>query len=304
MNSVKEWWQKFRQWQHKPLLYKEMTNEEHVCLNCGQEFVGDYCPRCSQSAKVSKKIGWDTIGLSLMEAFNFNARSLPRTLWHLVCRPGYLIGDYISGRRQVSYPPMKMFLIVAICIVLIDTLREWMGWEEADEEMHAANGMMESISIWADNNPGWVMLAICSLFIPPTWLLFRYAPRYSHHTIPEGFFIQVFMTSLTMLIVMLTYIYDWFAWLVLVYYIVTYHQLFGYSIWGTTWRILVILFEIFLFLILVAILVAIGMYTDSVSDLKPRPIAITMLMIIIFVLIGAAVAAIANKINKIRTGNR
>ena len=304
MKKVKEWWQRFRQWQREPLLYKELTDEKHVCQNCGLEFVGDFCPRCSQSAKVGKKIGWNTIGLSFMEAFNVNARSLPRSLWHLICRPGYLISDYISGRRQMSYPPMKMLLIVAIGIVFIDTLSEWMGWNEVTEEVTAGDGMMESISKWVDANPGWVMLAICSLFILPTWLFFRYAPRRPRHTLPEGFIIQLFMTTLMLLIIIFCYLTNWFLWLVPIYYIVAYRQLFGYGLWGTTWRIFVILFEIFLFLLIVVIPVGIGLNKDIHDRFGPRSIVGLIILIVVTVLIGAAVAAIVNRINKIRTGSR
>ena len=298
MKKVKKWWQRFRQWQREPLLYKELTNEKHVCQNCGLEFVGDFCPRCSQSAKVGKKIGWNTIGLSFMEAFNFNARSLPRSLWYLICRPGYLIGDYISGRRQLSYPPMKLLLIVAIGIVFMNTLSEWMGWEEVTEEVSANDGMLESISKWVDANPGWVMLAICSLFILPTWLFFRYAPRRPRHTLPEGFIIQLFMTSLMLLIIILSYLSNWFIWLAPIYYIVAYRQLFGYGLWGTTWRIFTILFEIFLFLLIMAITVGIGLNKHIHDTLGPRSIVGLIILIVVTVLIGAAVAAIANRINK------
>lgn len=300
MKKVKEWWQRFRQWQREPMLYKELTNEKYICQNCGLEFVGDFCPRCSQSAKVGKKIGWDTIGLSFMDAFNFNTRSLPRSLWHLICRPGYLISDYISGRRQMSYPPMKLLLIVAICIVFIDTLSEWMGWNEVTEEVTAGDGMVESISKWVDANPGWVMLAICSLFILPTWLFFRYAPRRPHHTLPEGFIIQLFMTTLILLIIILCYLSNWFLCLAPIYYIIAYRQLFGYGLWGTTWRIFAILFEIFLFLLITVMLVGIGIH----NTLGPRTIVGLIILMVVMVLIGAAVAAIVNRINKIRTGSR
>lgn len=64
-----------------------------------------------------------------------------------------MIGDYISGHRQMSYPPLKMLIIVALFLVIIENL--------------------------------------------PEWSLFRYAPRHSYHTLPEGFFIQVFMATLT-----------------------------------------------------------------------------------------------------------
>ena len=31
-------------------------------------------------------------------------------------------------------------------------------------------------------------------YILPTWLVFRFAPGYPRHTLPEGFFLQVFLS--------------------------------------------------------------------------------------------------------------
>ena len=47
---------RFRQWQKNPLHYKPLNNESHVCLNCEQQFVGKYCPRCGQKV-VTTKLG-------------------------------------------------------------------------------------------------------------------------------------------------------------------------------------------------------------------------------------------------------
>jgi hypothetical protein len=77
-------------------------------------------------------------------------------------------------------------------------------------------------------------------FILPTWWLFRNAPRYPHHTIPEGFFVQVYVAILsflfdsifaesTTLAVTLSYAYMY----------IIYKQLFCYGYWDTLWRLVV-----------------------------------------------------------------
>ena len=54
-----------------------------------------------------------------MDLWGMGTRSLPYTLWQLLLRPGYLIGDYISGRRQVSFPPIKMLVFVALLVYIV-----------------------------------------------------------------------------------------------------------------------------------------------------------------------------------------
>ena len=295
MISLKGKWQQFCRWQRNPIQYKPLTDEKHVCLNCGQEFKGDYCPRCSQSKNVDKKISWSTISSGFLEAFNIEGRSFPRALWHLICRPGYMIGDYISGHRQMSYPPLKMLIIVALFLVIIENLPEWIGWSEVMEE-EASDGTIYQLAIWADQNPAWATLALCSLLILPTWSLFRYAPRHSYHTLPEGFFIQVFMATLTLLIFIISDISDWFMWLLLFYYLVAYRQLFGYSVWGTLWRIFVGMFEVVMLLFVV---ICLHEMRQAISG-DPAHSSLGMLAIVtvFFFLLGVFAAFIAHRINK------
>ena len=89
------------------------------------------------------------------------------------------------------------------------------------------------------------MLGMSVLAILPTWIMFRYAPRNTRHSLPEGFFIQV-LFSVLMVVLNFFLIYlvlvNLIAFniaivlLTMFYYIVGYMQLFGYGFWGTLWR--------------------------------------------------------------------
>ena len=90
---------------------------------------------------------------------------------------------------------------------------------------------------WLSNNLGWAMLSITILLVLPTWMLFRFSPKYSYHTLPEGFFIQLFMSCLMLIAIALSEITNWFLLLIPIYYYFSYRQLFGYRFWGTLWRL-------------------------------------------------------------------
>ena len=81
-------------------------------------------------------------------------------------------------------------------------------------------------------------MLISVAMIVPTWLFFRFAPRHTRHTLPEGIFIQLFMNILILVIVFLSEFFNLFYLLIPVYYYIAYRQLFGYRPWGTVWRIL------------------------------------------------------------------
>lgn len=46
------------------------------------------------------------------------SRSMPRTLWHLIYRPGYMIRDYITGHRMPYFPPVKMLFVLTAAYAL------------------------------------------------------------------------------------------------------------------------------------------------------------------------------------------
>ncbi|MBR5698063.1 MAG: DUF3667 domain-containing protein [Prevotella sp.] len=228
--SFREKYRRFRAWQVDPFDY-EMPDAKHRCENCGYEFTGNYCPRCSQKAGIGA-MTWKSVSESVMEIWGVGSRSMTYTLFQLFTRPGYLIRDYVTGKRQVSFPPVKMLIIVAFIFTLAATL---FFPESPDPAKPAVDSDAIGVFIdWAADNMGWGFLALRSFFIVPTWVLFRFAPRLPNHTLPQGFFIQVFMCVQTVVILFLSE--TLFFILLAVIYIWTYMQLFGYGLWGTIWR--------------------------------------------------------------------
>ncbi len=231
---IRTQWQAFRAWQENPQVYR-MDETEHVCNNCGHTFKGNYCPVCSQSARHGR-IGWLTLWEGFGQLWGIESRSAVYTLWQLLWRPGYLVRDYISGKRQVSYPPVKLLFILAAIIAVV----QFFFPVPAKEPTVTGFQYLDFALTWLQNHENIDALLSGCIFILPTWWLFRNAPGYPRHTIPEGFFIQVYVAILsflfasvfaesTLLAVTLSYAYMYMI----------YKQLFGYGYWGTLWRLVV-----------------------------------------------------------------
>lgn len=237
--NLKERYARFRAWQQNPFRYEFTSHEQHHCANCDHDFTGNFCPYCSQKAGTGA-VSWSSVRQGIGEIWGMGNRSMTYSMWQLLWRPGYFIGDYISGRRQVSFPPVKMLLIVAIIISLIDQMADPEGYtpRHTDREYDFITMFIN----WIQANMGWGLLACNSFIIIPTWLLFRYSPRHSHHSLPASFFLQVFMAVITLIVILVSILSEWLALLMPVYYLVTYKQLFGYGWWATLWRLPVIFF--------------------------------------------------------------
>ncbi|MBO4803397.1 MAG: DUF3667 domain-containing protein [Muribaculaceae bacterium] len=263
-DQVKEEYSRFKQWQEQPFDYTYDSERSQHCNNCGHEFTGNYCPVCSQKAGAGR-IGWRSVHQGIMDIWGLGTRSLLYSIWQLLWRPGHIIGDYIDGKRQVSFPPVKMLFIVA---VLFSMIYYWflptvLGINFEAEIPQDERVIMGDFADWLKTNYSWFALIMAMLAVVPTWIMFRYSPRHTRHTMPEGFFIQVFLAvlmivfsflllPLAMLNVMAyTYIVYCFYG---VYYIIVYKYLFGYSLWGTLWRSGFVLLTIVLLMTLGVIL--------------------------------------------------
>ncbi len=180
-------------------------------------------------------------------------------MWQLLFRTGYFIGDFISGKRQVSFPPVKMLFILAVAYAIIFhwLLPEFKGlgygldFHELGFTVDEGNDMTnvsKPFYEWYEAHFSWSMLILSFCIIFPTWVMFRYSPRHTRHTLPEGFFIQVLFACLEVALFLLM-LPCWFIFkqisvlsviyvVVTAYYIIGYKQLFGYGLWGTVWRLL------------------------------------------------------------------
>jgi len=245
-------WTAFRAWQESPIEYK-MDGSAHVCNNCGYRYRGNYCPRCSQSAHHGR-ISWLAMWQGIGQLWGIESRSAIYTLWQLLWRPGYLVRDYISGKRQVSYPPVKLLFILAAVVALI----QFFFPRPATDISEIGYQYVDYALRWLDEHQSISALANGCIFILPTWILFRNAPLYPNHSIPEGFFLQVYIAILTFLLS------SFFAEgalastvLIVLYTFATYKQLFGYGYWGTFWRLL-ICFALSLVILVIFIIIGIA----------------------------------------------
>ena len=119
MASLKQTLTRFRLWQQDSFQHiAQPSDQQHHCHCCENDFTGNFGPQCGQKAETGR-ITWSSIRTGVMDLWGIGTRSLPYTLWQLLLRPGYLIGDYISGRRQVCFPPIKMLVFVALFVYLV-----------------------------------------------------------------------------------------------------------------------------------------------------------------------------------------
>ena len=136
--------------------------------------------------------------LLFMETWGLGSRNIFYTMWHLIWRPGYMICDYLNGRRSRYMQPFFMFFVLTLILVQMawaldvplpknrdmtltayQLVRDHGTWFSADQRttiIHTAQ-WLDKVHDWRDDNRAWDLIiqsiGVCLI----TWLLWRKSPR-------------------------------------------------------------------------------------------------------------------------------
>lgn len=90
----------------------------NTCKNCGNNFQGNYCNLCGQSAKTDRiniEFLWEDIEHGLLHY----EKGIWYSLKMLFLKPGPAIRDYIEGKRVKHFKPISMVIVLATVYALI-----------------------------------------------------------------------------------------------------------------------------------------------------------------------------------------
>jgi hypothetical protein len=85
----------------------------HLCRNCGHEADDAYCPHCGQETRIALPTAREFLREAAGRYVALDSR-LFRTLKALLTRPGFLTGEYITGRRLRYVLPARLFLVTSL----------------------------------------------------------------------------------------------------------------------------------------------------------------------------------------------
>ena len=115
-----------------------------VCKNCRNTFQGNYCPHCGQNRHTPRFTIRNAFQNILSGFFNID-HGFSRNLIELLYRPGYMIRDYLRGKRVHYYKPFQtLFVLAALYIMgvqLIDPAAIKLSEKEMEEEPTIASLM-------------------------------------------------------------------------------------------------------------------------------------------------------------------
>lgn len=93
----------------------------HLCRNCGHRFAGKYCNRCGQEFRNNDTTQRMVTRELIQAATSFDSNFF-FTSYELLFRPGYLIRDYLNGKRVRYISPFLLIFILSTLYLLFSTL--------------------------------------------------------------------------------------------------------------------------------------------------------------------------------------
>ena len=266
-------------WQRKSVEAQPLSAEKHECLNCGTAFTGNFCPRCGQSAAVARFTFRHALSKTL-EVWGLGNRSLPRTLWHLIYRPGYMIGDYLEGRQAPYFPPIKMLFLVTAAFVVtqhvvapdaMERIYDDATTRITEQKIEVSEGegayplkkdFLEGMNNFIDafdkvtdffrQNQAIELILGHALFALVTVRVFRRSPSRPKMNPTECFFAQILIASQLMMVSLVCLVatqgsmwldnmYCMPTWLLMLVLLYDYKQLYGFGMLRTAWYTLKVL---------------------------------------------------------------
>lgn len=96
-----------------------LHNGASVCQNCGTTYTGNYCNRCGQSRNTPRYSMGNAMKHIAGGFLNID-NGFGRALIDLLHRPGYMIRDFIGGKRVLYFRPFQtLFVLAAIYIMTV-----------------------------------------------------------------------------------------------------------------------------------------------------------------------------------------
>lgn len=116
------------------------------CLNCGEQNIGKFCPRCGQRNLPRRQNLADLITNFVASFTSFDGRFF-ETFRFLLFKPGQIVYLYNQGKRERFYHPARMYVFLSfIFFLLFFTVVDPLGDARSLQNIEATENPPDSLS--------------------------------------------------------------------------------------------------------------------------------------------------------------
>lgn len=193
--KLAQWWQ--RLWQ-KAQQARTYTKDHYEELQHRQQYYDEDKLEEQEKTKLPERITMFTVIRILLA--ELGEKEYWRTLWHLIWRPGYVIADFLNGKRRRFLRPFQLLIGTSLLlgaalwivpaekkqVVSYETRLNQMFEDENYKQKHSAKVIeyqyktaraVDAYYEWLDKHMTMGLLIKSLMCIFFAWLLFRKSPR-------------------------------------------------------------------------------------------------------------------------------
>lgn len=277
MKRIKNKISEFKEWQKTPFSVAPLSDEEFVCHACDTRYKGNYCPRCGQSSKVEQKMSLVKTFLLFIDVWGIGNRGMFHTLRDLILRPGYMICDYLRGKRSAYFPPFKLlFLLTTLSLIIgngfnlfqINYIHDY-HIDVSDIQSDSSSVIQHFFGLWnytnelQDSYPALFRLFVMTVTCIFYYICFKKSKIIGKLSYHEFFVAMVYMVNMANIYSIMFRFFgapDWLIAFPTFLYIIPLKQMSGYGAISTLFRfilswIMILAFFLILFFGILSVLV-------------------------------------------------
>lgn len=172
------------------------------CLCCGHEYRGNYCPNCGQSASTGR-LSFHAALVQVAASLTNLESGFVRSCVELFYRPGYMIRDYLYGKRTGYQKPFSMLFVLATIHVVVHYLCYQNGGVQVNQGM-SADGiesvtllhllqMLNAVINYLLSNQAILTLVFILFLTLPNWLVYKLTTYGRMLNVAEHFYVMLFI---------------------------------------------------------------------------------------------------------------
>jgi hypothetical protein len=172
-----------------------------TCKNCKNEFDGAYCNQCGQAA-FTPDVNLSFLRQNLVQELIPLDKGILFTLRGLFTRPGYIVREYLKGKRVQHVKPLSLVLVLAgifgflVHYFKINLLSGALEVTGTSEGVKSINTYLDKVNNWVGENYALVCLVQLPIYAFGTFVMFR-RKGYNY---AEHFILNAFLTGQRLLL--------------------------------------------------------------------------------------------------------
>lgn len=119
---------------------------EGHCPNCSAPLKGQYCYQCGQNQRGMDRVFWSLLSEALDNIFSVDSRTA-KTLFAVLCRPGFITKEYLAGRRARYLPPLRLYLFASLLFFLLLSIQNTFSGQTNSEQANSGQANSGQTSI-------------------------------------------------------------------------------------------------------------------------------------------------------------